>query len=362
MLPLDGITALDFSTLLPGPLATLFLSEAGARVIKVERPGDGDMMRHFSQAEFDLLNAGKDSIALDLKNSSALERLRPLIETADILVEQFRPGTMDRLGLGYEAVKAIRPDIIYCSINGYGSNGTYASVPGHDLTYAAEAGLLGLTTGIDGAPVVPWALVADVGGGTYPLLVNLLMALLKRQRTGEGERIEVAMFDGLLVFASWALAERMEKGRWPAPNGHAASGASPRYRVYPTADGRHLAVACAEPKFWETFCRLIALPAELASSEEWPAVIEAVAERIARRTSTEWTAAFDGQEVCCAVVRTPEEAITGTLARDRGFAPAADGSLTLPLPLAPSLRRKDRAQAPSVGQSNAAIFGNLTQG
>ncbi|MBD0417373.1 CaiB/BaiF CoA transferase family protein [Oryzicola mucosus] len=352
MLPLSGMTVLDFSTLLPGPLASLFLAEAGARVVKVERPGEGDVMRTFGPAEFDMLNAGKDSVAIDLKETGAIERLRPLIEGADVLLEQFRPGTMDRLGLGYEAVRAIRSDIIYCSLNGYGSKGEYASVPGHDLTYAAESGLLGLTTGSDGAPVVPWALVADVGGGTYPLLVNLLMALLRRSRTGEGCQIEVAMFDGLYAFAGWTLAAKAETGNWPVPNGNPASGSSPRYHIYETSDRRHLAVACVEQKFWHNFCLLISLPDDLAASDDHDAVVAAVAEQIAQRSSAEWTAIFKGREVCCAVVRTPAEAMEGALVRDRGLV-SPEG--ILPLPLSPALRRADRRPAPALGQSNPLL-------
>lgn len=358
MSPLEGIVVLDFSTLLPGPLASLFLAEAGAEVIKVERPGEGDAMRA-SPADFDMLNAGKRSIALDLKAQGAVAALRPLIARCDILVEQFRPGTMERLGLGYEAVRAIRPDIIYCSINGYGSTGPYADTPGHDLTYAAESGLLGLTAGADGAPVVPWALVADVGGGTYPALVNLLLALRRRDRGGGGCRIEIAMFDGLYAFSPWALAESHATGAWPKPNRHAASGGSPRYRLYATADGRHLAVACPEPKFWTNFCALIGLPGDLAASDDWPAASAAVARIVATRSAADWDALFAGKDVCCAVVRTPEEAAAGPLLAARRLleAPRPGVPPALPLPIAPALRGPQRRPAPGLGEHDALIGG-----
>src|SRR6059058_6089906 len=172
MQPLNGIRVLDFSTLLPGPLATLILTEAGAEVIKIERPGRGDEMRSYSpkfgsdSVNFALLNRGKRSVAIDLKARGALDALRPLIESADIVVEQFRPGVMDRLGLGYEALKALNPRIVYCAITGYGQHGPRANVAAHDLNYIAETGLLTLSAGSDGAPILPPALIADIGGGT----------------------------------------------------------------------------------------------------------------------------------------------------------------------------------------------------
>src|SRR5918992_421276 len=168
MIPLEGIRVLDFSTLLPGPLTTLILAEAGAHVIKIERPDRGDEMRSYTpefgvdSVNFALLNRGKESVELDLKSPEAGEVLRPLIERADVLVEQFRPGVMDRIGLGYEAVRAGNPGIIYCSITGYGQAGNRALAAGHDLNYQAESGVLSLA----GGGTVPAVLAADVGGGT----------------------------------------------------------------------------------------------------------------------------------------------------------------------------------------------------
>ncbi|SFC27170.1 CaiB/BaiF CoA transferase family protein [Tropicimonas isoalkanivorans] len=344
-LPLDGIRVLDFSTLLPGPLATLFLSEAGAEVTKIERPPTGDPMRE-SKTEFAALNRGKGSLCLDLKAPDSMARLRPLIQSADILVEQFRPGTMDRLGLGYDAVRAIRPDVIYCSINGYGSDGPMAQRAGHDLTFAAETGLMALT-GKGATTTMPWALTADVGGGTYPALVNILLALLRRARTGDGMRIEIAMADGLPVFAPYALAERQETGKWPAVDGHLATGGSPRYRLYTTADGRQLAVACAEPKFWANFCRLIDLPADLAASGDAPRVAAAVAGRIAAQDAASWENCFSGEDVCCAIVRTPVEAEPFLAARGVPL----DGPGMLSLPLARDLRRADPGDVPELNES-----------
>src|SRR3954470_4608220 len=260
MQPLKGVRVLDFSTLLPGPLATLILAEAGAEVIKIERPGRGDEMRSYSpkfgsdSVNFALLNRGKRSVAIDLKARGALDALRPLIESADVVVEQFRPGVMDRLGLGYDALKAINPRIVYCAVTGYGQDGPRAQVAAHDLNYVAESGMLMQTQGADGAPVLPAALVADIAGGTYPAVINILLGLRERDRTGVGCKLDVAMADNLFTLMYWALGNGHAAGAWPSQGGDLVTGGSPRYNIYRTRDERFLAAAPLEQKFWENFC------------------------------------------------------------------------------------------------------------
>src|SRR5215218_1618782 len=195
-LPLEGLLVVDFSTLLPGPLATLMLAEAGAEVVKVEKPG-GDEMRQFppalgvGSAPYAALNGAKKSIVVDLKSAAGRRSLEPLLARADILVEQFRPGVMERLGLGYEAVKRINPRVIYCSISGYGQAGPRAQDAGHDLNYQAVTGLLSLSPGTPAAPTMPPSLVADIAGGTLPTVLNIVLALRQRDRTGEGCRLDI---------------------------------------------------------------------------------------------------------------------------------------------------------------------------
>ena len=189
MQPLAGIVVLDFTALLPGPLATLMLAEAGAEVIKIEPPG-GEMMRTHSpyvdghSVAIAALNRGKTSLMLDLKASDDRERLAPLLARADVLVEQFRPGVMDRLGLGYEHVRAVNPRIVYCSISGYGQTGPRAQQAGHDLNYIGATGLLALSPGPPDRPTLPPALIADIGGGTYPAVLNILLGLRQRGDPG----------------------------------------------------------------------------------------------------------------------------------------------------------------------------------
>lgn len=368
MRPLQGIRVLDFSTLLPGPLATLMLVEAGAEVLKIERPGRGDEMRSYEpkfgadSVNFGLLNRGKRSIAIDLKAPDAVERLMPLLREADVLVEQYRPGVMERLGLGYAALSAINPRLIYCSITGYGQEGPKAQVAGHDLNFAAESGMLSLAAGADGAPVSPAALVGDIGGGTYPALFNILLALLERNRSGKGCHLDIAMADNLFTYQFWALGQGLAAGQWPRPGGELFTGGSPRYRVYPTADGRFAAAAPLEDKFWAGFCELIGLPEELRDDGRDPgATIQAVAEAILARDSAHWREAFAGREVCCSIVSSLEEAVADPQFAGRGLFDrrlTADGRSipALPTPLAPSLRA-DAAEAgyPALGEANGLI-------
>jgi len=351
--PLAGIRVLDFSTLLPGPLATLLLAEAGAEVIKIERPGRGDEMRSYSpkfgadSVNFAMLNRGKRSLAIDLKAPGAVERLRPLIESADVVIEQFRPGVMDRLGLGYDALRAINPGIVYCAVTGWGQTGPKADVAAHDLNYVAESGMLGLAAGADGAPVVPAALVADIAGGTYPAVINILLALRERDRTGEGCKLDIAMADNLFAFLYWAIGNGIAAGQWPRPGGDLVTGGSPRYNVYRTADGRYLAAAPLEQKFWDTFCGLIGLAAELHDDHGQEAAVRTeVARLVGAKDAAHWQQTFDGQDVCCSIVPSMEEAL-----RDQHFAARgvfartlSDGGRTIPaLPVPIDARFRDEA-------------------
>jgi len=223
MQPLSGLLVLDFSTLLPGPLAGLMLAEAGAEVIKVERPG-GEDARRFAplvdgeSASFAMLNRGKKSMAFDLKDKADRQRLVPLIQRADILLEQFRPGVMARLGLGYEALRVINPKLIYCSISGYGQSGPRAEEAGHDINYIGNTGLLDLQPGPVAHPVVPPMLAADIAGGSFPAVINILLALRSRDQTGQGCHIDIAMTDAMFTFCWHALALGAATGKFSKPS------------------------------------------------------------------------------------------------------------------------------------------------
>ena len=316
MLPLDGITVLDFSTLLPGPLAGLILARAGARIIKIERPGSGDEMRSYEprigahSVNFALLNAGKESIAIDLKAPEAIERLRPFLETADVILEQFRPGVMARLGLGYDQVSEINPRAIYCAITGWGQDGPNALQAAHDLNYVAEAGVLGLSSDATGSPLLPPMLVADIAGGAYPAVMNILLALRQRDRTGKGSFLDIAMAENVLSFAYWGLGNGFGAQQWPVSGQELVTGGTPRYQLYRTLDGRYLAAAPLEDKFWNNFCNIIALAPELRKPTCDPKVAtKGVADVIKQKTADEWMRLFVDEDVCCSIVATLEEAV-----------------------------------------------------
>lgn len=369
MKPLDGIRIVDFSAQLPGPLASLILAEAGAEVIRIEPPGAGDMLRSYpplvgeESVNFAMLNGGKRSIAIDLKAPGAAERLYPLIATADIVLEQFRPGVMERLGMGYETLRALKSDLIFCSITGYGQQGDKTAEPGHDLNYCAESGLLNMACGADGAPVVPAALVADIAGGSYPAVMNILLALRQRDRTGQGAQIDIAMTDNLFVFMYWAMARGFATGEWPRPGADILTGGSPRYSVYCTADGRYLAVAALEEKFWQNLADVIGLSAaERRDQGQEARTRAAVAALIAARPAAHWQQALAGKDTCTTLVATLEEAVQNPHFTRRGL---FDGQLQLrdrqvpntPVPLAPGQRDAASVRRyPELGEANAQLL------
>ena len=275
MRPLNDLLVVDFSTLLPGPMATLLLAEAGARVVKIE-PLAGEAMRSYpplwgaDSAIFAMLNRGKESLALDLKTPHDLEWVRDLVMRADVLVEQFRPGVMARLGLGYAELSALNPRLIYCSITGYGQTGPRSHEAGHDLNFIADTGVLALSMGDATAPVQPAAPIGDIAGGSYPAVINVLLALEERRHTGRGRHIDIAMSENLFAMTYWALATGFATDAWPGNGTDLVTGASPRYRVYPTRDRKGLVVAALEPKFWSVFCDLLRLDASFRDDFDRP--------------------------------------------------------------------------------------------
>src|SRR5450631_2293538 len=311
MQPLAGLLVLDFTTLLPGPLASLMLAEAGAKVIKIERPG-GEDMRRFApllereSAPFALLNRGKENLTLDLKNDADRATVIPLIKRADILIEQFRPGVMARLGLGYDEASALNPRLVYCSISGYGQCGPRVDEAGHDINYVGNTGLLDLQPGPIDRPVVPPMLAADIAGGSFPAVINILLALRARDQSGQGCHLDVAMTDAMFTFGWYALALGAASGKFPEPGKMWLVGGSPRYRLYPTKDGKIVACGAIEQKFWLAFTAAIGLAAELIDAQSEP-TRDAVAKLIAERTAEEWRPIFAKADCCATIVTSLEE-------------------------------------------------------
>jgi alpha-methylacyl-CoA racemase len=349
MQPLTGLLVLDFTTLLPGPLASLMLAEAGAEVIKIERP-DGEDMRRFppaidgESAPFAMLNRGKQCLTLDLKSDADRAKLIPLIKRADILIEQFRPGVMARLGLGYDEVRALSPRLIYCSISGYGQSGPRSDEAGHDINYIGNSGLLDLQPGPIDRPVVPPMLAADIAGGSFPTVINILLALRARDQNGQGCHLDIAMSDAMFTFAWYALALGAA-AKFPKPGEMWLVGSSPRYQLYPTKDGKIIACGAIEQKFWLAFTAAIGLAAELVNEQRDPAATrDAVAQLMLGRTAEEWRPILAAAD-CCATIVTPlEEAIRDPHFVQRGLfahqvATSSGKTMpALPVPISPQFR------------------------
>ena len=251
---LEGLRVIDLSLFLPGPYLTLMLADHGAAVIKVEPPGEGDPTRHLGPRDggetvyFRNLNRGKKSVVVDLKNPQDREALLRLCDTADVFVESFRPGVVERLGVGYEQVRARNPRIVYCSISAFGQQGPHRDRPAHDLAVEGLSGVLSITLGQDGKPAIPGLPLADLLASLHGL-AGVLMALLRREQTGKGDYLDIAMHDSMLAGTPNVLGPTLAENRQPQPRHERSIGGSAFYRLYETADGRHLALGGQEPKF-----------------------------------------------------------------------------------------------------------------
>ena len=367
---LEGIKVIDFSTLLPGPLASLFLSETGAEVIKIEKPGVGDEIRLSNpqwgeqSVSFSLLNRGKKSLSLDLKDPKNLKILTPILKEADIIIEQFRPGVMKRLGLDYESIKKINQNIIYVSITGYGQYGPKSMVAGHDLNYIGNAGLLSISMGRENDTVVPPALVADIAGGSYPAVINILLALRKRDLNKEGSYIDLSMTENLFPFMFWGLGSGFAHNKWPGNSDGVLSGGSPRYNIYKTSDGSYVAAAPLEDRFWNKFCEAIELPKKFIKMQnEQEKVIQEIRKIIGQKEKNYWLDVFKKADCCCSIVKSIEEAINDNHFKVRKiFENKIINNLgeeipALPIPVDMQFRKdQKRASAPSLGDINDQFF------
>lgn len=318
---LNNVRVLDLSRLLPGPYATHLLAEAGADVIKIEDTEMGDYARYTPPTTeegfgviYDAINRGKRSVSLDLSSESGREVFFDLVEDADVIFEQFRPGVVERLGVDYESVREHNPEIVYCSLTGYGQNGPYRDRVGHDLNYAATAGLLDMTRrDRDEKPRIPGVPVGDMSGGLFAAF-SMIGGVLSRELgdTG-GEYIDVSMTDAVLSF-SQALVPEALAGRDVAPGETRLTGKYPCYGVYETADERYVTLAALEPKFWREFCERVdredLIDKHMSeSAEERATVREAIEDVFAEKTSEEWEAEIGGEETMFATVNTVSEAL-----------------------------------------------------
>ncbi len=327
--PLSSLKILDFTTLLPGPFATMMLADMGADVLRIEAPHLPDTVRSMQprdsqglSAWHGLINRNKRSAAFDLKKPESIEIIKKLILKYDIVVEQFRPGVMARLGLDYETLKAINPRLIYCSITGYGQTGPLRDRAGHDINYLALAGVLSHTGRRDSGPAGLGVQIADIGGGSFGAITGILAAVIQRQVEGIGQQVDISMFDLAVGWNSLAMSECFVGARVRGFEDMSLNGGS-YYDVYQTADGRYLSVGSLEPKFWQQVCVAIARPDLYELGRNWQpeaqqqvrAVLHAA---FAQRSLAEWVAIFAGLDACVEPVLTADEVVNHphTQARD----------------------------------------------
>jgi alpha-methylacyl-CoA racemase len=329
--PLEGVRVLDLSRLLPGGFCSLMLSDFGAEVVKVEDTGMGDYVRwappYYEGAEesarsalYLALNRGKRSIRLNLKEERGREVLLRLVRDHDVLLESFRPGVLDRLGVGYERLREENPRLVYCTITGYGQDGPYRDRPGHDMNYLGLAGLLGLTGEPDGPPVQSAGQIADVGGGALMAAFGILAALHERGRSGEGQLVDVSMTDGALSWLAMVAGRYFRDGEAPERGGLELAGGIVCYRPYACRDG-WVTLGALEPKFWQAFCAGVGREDLVERQLEPPgSETHAEVERIfLERTRDQWQAFADRHECCLEPVLGLGEALDSELFRARGM-------------------------------------------
>jgi crotonobetainyl-CoA:carnitine CoA-transferase CaiB-like acyl-CoA transferase len=321
--PLDGVRVLDLTRLLPGGVLGALLADLGADVVKVEEPGLGDYMRAAEprtgaqSAASWIVGRNKRSLAVDLKQPEGVDLFLRLAEDAQVVVEGFRPGVVERLGVDYPTVRARNPRVVYASLTGYGSDGPMRDVPGHDISYISYAGVLGMTGPLGGPPCVPGVQVGDLGGASL-LGIGLLAALYAAERTGHGSRVEVAMYDAALAWTSIHAGEYWASGEVPDPGRALLNGGVPCYAVYACADGRYVSVGALEPKFWARFCAAVDRP-DLVSRQFDPQARADVSAVFGSGTRDQWLERLEPADACVAPVLDLAEALAHPLATARGM-------------------------------------------
>ncbi len=377
--PLSGIRILDLSRLLPGAYASQMLADFGADVIKIEEPGSGDYGRFMPPhgaggmgLHFLAINRNKRSMTLNLKSSEGREIFLRLVKGADVLLESFRPGVLERLGLGYEQLKEFNPRLVYCAISGYGQDGPYRLRAGHDLNYAGYAGLLDYNRGPHGEPAMPATQLGDLAGGSFMSVIGILAALQGRGQTGEGRMVDVSMTEGVMALLPFTSAVYLNTGQAPKPGLSALDGGLPCYNIYETRDGKHVTLAALEHKFWHTFCTRIEhlelLPFHLAMGpDERVEAIEMLRKIFKTKTREEWLAELAEIDACVGPVYTIDEALNDPHAQARGASipgkPVGEESenfRTIPtFPRVSGVEQEQRYAPPNLGEHTGELLREL---
>jgi len=314
---LTGLKMLDLSRLLPGPYCSLLLADLGMEVLKVEDPEQGDYLRMIGpirkndSANFLALNRNKKSMILNLKAKEGKEIFYKLIQSYDIVLESFRPGVMDRLGIGYQELKKRNPRIILCSLSGYGQDGPYRERSGHDINYIGLGGVLELTGMKNSPPIPPAVQIADIGGGGMMAAIAILAAAIHREKTGKGQFLDISMMDGVVSWLSMHAGKYFMDGELSKRGEMHLTGRYACYQVYATKDGRYMSLGAMEQKFWKNFCEAIGrrdlIYKQYIEGEEQLRVIEEIQELFKTKTQKEWIDFFKNVDACCEPILTFEE-------------------------------------------------------
>lgn len=374
--PLSGIRILDLSRLLPGAYATQMLADFGADVIKVEEPGTGDygrLMPPHGPGGMSLyylaINRNKRSMTLNLKTARGREIFLRMVQQADVVLESFRPGVMERLELGYEQLKAVNPALIYCAITGYGQDGPYRLRAGHDLNYAGYAGLLHYNRGPHGEPAMPATQLGDLAGGSFMAVIGILTALVGRSHTDEGRMIDVSMTEGVMALLPLAATAYLNTGEAPTPGRSALDGGLPCYNIYETQDGKHITLAALEYKFWHTFCTRIGhlellpfhVPVGPGEREQAIGMLQAI---FKTKTRDEWLTELAEIDTCVGPLYSLDEAFNDPQAQARGMSvtgkqvdETGESFRTLPsFPRISGVEQEQRYAPPGLGEHTSELL------
>ena len=373
MQALEGIRILDLSRLLPGPYCTMLLADFGAEVIKIEEPGRGDYARSFPPFLKDFgywhlqLNRNKKSVVLDLKSAEGRENFLALVRTADVVVESFRPGVLEKLGIDYAAAKAVNPRIIYCSLTGYGKKGPLAQQADHDIGYVSLAGITAMSGEAGGRPVIPGVLMSDMNASMAAGMA-IMIALHHAQRTGEGQEIDISLYNVAMTLMPGAASLYFGSGFVAERGNNWLTGKNPNYNIYATKDGRYLSVGCLEKKFWTNLCEVLErtdLIDKIDDEKNYRYLQEELSNEFSRRTLKEWQELLEGKDTCVTAVLDFAEAVASEQTKanemvldvhDQELGDYKQLGFAMKLSRTPAGLRK---RAPRLGENTKELLGEL---
>jgi len=326
---LQGIKVLDLARLLPGNFCTLLLADCGADVLKIEDIDRGDYGRwspplvRTQSAYFLGLNRNKRSMKLNLKTEEGKAIFMKLAERSDVILEGFRPGVTERLGIGYDSIRKVNPEIIYCSISGFGQDGPYRDKVGHDINYIGIGGILGVTGQRGGPPVIPATQISDIGGGGMMAVIGILTALVHRRETGRGQYVDISMLDGVVSWLSMFASKYFADGEIPERGAMMLNGQYPCYRVYRTKDDKYITIGALEPRFWENLCRALERedlrPHQYATGSKGDEVVAQLEKIFITKTRDEWAEYLENFEICHGSVNDFQETFSDPQVLHRGM-------------------------------------------